>query len=95
MRKAKQATLLSACLILGCAAPSQDAKLHSAPVLVIATTADPDALFPPVALNSQSSQITELIYEYLADVGPSMNTIGDAGFTKELATGWTWSSDSL
>lgn len=62
--------------------------------MVIATTADPDALFPPAALNMAARQGTELIYEYLADVGPAMNTLGDSGFVKELASSWDWSPDS-
>jgi peptide/nickel transport system substrate-binding protein len=38
--------------------------------------------------------VTELIYEYLADVGPGMNTIGDAGFVKGIASSWKWNADS-
>ncbi|MGK2961953.1 MAG: peptide ABC transporter substrate-binding protein [Gemmatimonadaceae bacterium] len=62
--------------------------------IVIAAHADPDALFPPDALNMEARQATELIYEYLADVGPAMNTIGDSGFTRQLAADWTWGRDS-
>lgn len=63
--------------------------------LVIATTADPGSLFPPLVLTVQGKQIVEQIYDYLADVGPAMNTLGDTGFRPELADGWRWSSDSL
>ncbi len=63
--------------------------------IIIAATSDPDALFPPATLNIEARQATELIYEYLADVGPAMNTIGDAGFVKELASHWKWAGDSL
>ena len=62
--------------------------------IVVTATSDPDALFPPSALNMQARQATELIYEYLADVGPAMNTNGDGGFVKEIASDWQWSSDS-
>ncbi|HUQ98879.1 MAG TPA: peptide ABC transporter substrate-binding protein [Gemmatimonadaceae bacterium] len=62
--------------------------------IVIATASDADALFPPAALTVEARQATELIYEYLADAGPSMNTAGDDGFVKELASGWVWSPDS-
>ena len=67
---------------------------RSAGTIVIATTSEPDALFPPAALTMEARQATELIYEYLADVGPAMNTIGDAGFVKEIASSWEWSPDS-
>ena len=62
--------------------------------LVIAASADPDALFPPSALNVEARQATELIYDYLADVGVGMNTIGDSGFVKQLASAWSWARDS-
>ena len=63
--------------------------------IVIATTSEPDGLFPPTALNVEARQATELIYEYLADVGVEMNTIGDSGFARQLASAWVWSPDSL
>jgi peptide/nickel transport system substrate-binding protein len=62
--------------------------------VIIAATSDPDALFPPLSLNMEARQATELIYEYLADVGVNMNTIGDEGFVKQLASEWRWSDDS-
>ncbi|MGH9422219.1 MAG: ABC transporter substrate-binding protein, partial [Thermoanaerobaculia bacterium] len=62
--------------------------------VVIATTSDPASLFPPTAINMESRQATELIYEYLADVGTGMNTVSDTGFVKEIASGWRWSEDS-
>jgi peptide/nickel transport system substrate-binding protein len=61
---------------------------------VIATTSEPDVLFPPLALNMEARQGSELMYEYLADAGPSMNTVGDSGFVKEIASSWTWNRDS-
>jgi peptide/nickel transport system substrate-binding protein len=63
--------------------------------LVISTTADPGTLFPPLIGTVQAKQITEQIYDYLADVGPEMNTRGDKGFRPQLTDGWRWSSDSL
>jgi peptide/nickel transport system substrate-binding protein len=67
---------------------------RNAGTIVIAKTSEPDALFPPAALTMEARQATELIYEYLADAGPAMNTIGDDGFVKELASSWAWSPDS-
>jgi len=62
---------------------------------VISTTADPGTLFPPLIMRTQAKQITEQIYDYLADVGPEMNTRGDGGFRPALTDRWRWSSDSL
>ncbi len=63
--------------------------------LVIATTADPGTLFPPFGITTQAKQITEQIYDYLADVGPDLNTRNEKGFRSELSDRWRWSGDSL
>jgi peptide/nickel transport system substrate-binding protein len=63
--------------------------------MVISTTADPGTLFPPHVTSVQAKQITEQIYDYLADVGPDFNTRSDKGYRPGLADGWRWSSDSL
>ncbi|MEO8576173.1 MAG: peptide ABC transporter substrate-binding protein [Gemmatimonadales bacterium] len=88
--------LVSAAFVLtGCREPSVgDESAAPAGTVVIAANAEPDALFPPLVVGLEGRQATELIYEYLADPGPSMNTLGDSGFVKELASGWRWSRDS-
>jgi len=63
--------------------------------LVISTTGDPGTLFPPLIGTTQGKQIAEQIYDYLADVGPEMNTRGEKGFRPQLTDGWRWSADSL
>jgi peptide/nickel transport system substrate-binding protein len=63
--------------------------------LVISTTADPGTLFPPFIVLSQAKQITEQIYDYLADVGPEMDTRDEKKFRPALTDGWRWSGDSL
>ena len=63
--------------------------------LVISTTADPGTLFPPFVINVQAKQITEQIYDYLADVGPDLDTRNEKGFRLGLSDRWRWSGDSL
>jgi peptide/nickel transport system substrate-binding protein len=63
--------------------------------LVITTTADPGTLFPPFGITTQAKQITEQLYDYLADVGPDLNTRNEKGFRSALADRWHWSGDSL
>lgn len=63
--------------------------------IVIATTAEPDALFPPVTATLQGRQVTELLFDNLAQVGPEMNTLGDEGFAPRIAQSWSWAGDSL
>lgn len=63
--------------------------------VVIATAADADLLFPPLVASLQGKQITDFLFEPLADIGPGLNTVGDAGFTPRLAERWEWAPDSL
>jgi len=79
------AAIGSAALAVACEKAVTRATAETGGTVVIATTSDPDALFPPFSLNMEARQATELMYEYLADVGPGMNTIGDGGFVRELA----------
>jgi peptide/nickel transport system substrate-binding protein len=92
----RYATLSIIYLTTACAeGPPVDAQGETGGTLVISTTGDPGSLFPPLILTSQARQITEQIYDYLADVGPGLNTRGDDGFRKQLSDGWRWSNDSL
>jgi len=83
-------------LIGGCAegAPGTG-HANSGGTLVITTTADPGTLFPPFGIATQAKQITEQLYDYLADVGPDLNTRNEKGFRSALADRWHWSGDSL
>jgi peptide/nickel transport system substrate-binding protein len=63
--------------------------------LVISTTGDPGTLFPPFASTVQAKQITEQVYDYLADVGSDLNTRNEKGFRLGLSDRWRWSADSL
>ncbi len=63
--------------------------------IVIGSGQDPRTLFPPLADLTQAREITELLFEKLAERGPSLNTLGDSGFVPRLAQRWDWSPDSL
>jgi len=63
--------------------------------VVIATAGDAETLFPPLAVGMTARQVTDLIFEPLAELGEAMNTVGDAGFQPRLARSWTWAADSL
>lgn len=63
--------------------------------IVISTGGDPDVLFPPLEATIQGRQVSELVYDHLADLGTGLNTVGDGGFEPHLAKSWSWSPDSL
>lgn len=63
--------------------------------IVIVATGDADVLFPPLVSSAVGRQITGQIYDYLAEVGPQMNTVGGAAFRPRLARSRRRSPDSL
>jgi peptide/nickel transport system substrate-binding protein len=63
--------------------------------VIITVAGDPNTLFPPMAASTQAQAVVRVLYDRLAEIGPSLNTIGDAGFTPRLATSWSWSADSM
>ncbi len=85
-------------LLTAACGDSQKLQTGSGPsggTVVIATTAEPDALFPPITATLQGRQVTELLFDNLAQVGPEMNTLGDEGFAPRIAQSWKWAADSL
>src|SRR3989454_5534708 len=58
--------------------------------LVIAAPGEPDILLPPASDDARAAAVFDQVFVKLADLGPSGNTIGDAGFVPELAEKWEW-----
>jgi peptide/nickel transport system substrate-binding protein len=63
--------------------------------VVFAIPTNIETLLPPAQVNITTAQILDLVYDYLADVGDSLNMLGDHGFKPRLADKWTWAPDSL
>ena len=63
--------------------------------VVIATPADADILLPPLVAGIQGKQVTDFLFDRLAEIGSDLNTVGDRGFEPRLARRWEWSPDSL
>ncbi len=63
--------------------------------MVIVTPAEPRTLFPPRASGTQDLAVVASIFDRLAEIGPDLSTIGDAGFAPRLASSWEWAPDSL
>ncbi|MEP6989806.1 MAG: peptide ABC transporter substrate-binding protein [bacterium] len=63
--------------------------------LVITTAADAGTLLPPIIAGITDREVTDLLYDRLADIGDNLNTIGDKGFKPQLAEKWEWAPDSL
>ncbi|MDZ7630873.1 MAG: ABC transporter substrate-binding protein [Gemmatimonadaceae bacterium] len=63
--------------------------------VVVSTPAEPDNLIPPLTTSLSGRQVEDLVFQHLANIGPALNTVGDVGFTPDLALRWAWSADSL
>lgn len=63
--------------------------------LIVATSGNYGSIFPLFVMSTTGRQITELVYDYLTEVGLSLNTFEDTSFAPRLAESWEWSSDSL
>lgn len=98
--RTRRATMASICVagalavMSGCGRESAPRDGHGG-TLVIATGGDADVLFPPLVLSTQGRVVSEQLFEPLAEVGDSLNVIGDRGFRPRLAQSWSWSADSL
>lgn len=97
MRRTSFAALLAITLA---AAACTDAKQPpgigpTGGTLVISVGGDPETLLPVLASTVPSRIIGDLVYDRLAEIGDSLNTVGDLGFKPRLAESWTWSPDSL
>ncbi len=90
-------SLLLAALLVGCkgSEPSSAGAGDSGGTLVIATPADAGTLLPSLQAGITDRQVTDLLYDRLAEIGDDLNTVGDKGFTPQLAERWTWAPDSL
>lgn len=95
MAAMKYAGLFCAFVVLGCVGTESGSTNSSGGTLAISVGADPDVLIPALVQSTVGAEITDMIYDRLADIGDSLNTVGDKGFTPRLADRWTWAADSL
>ncbi len=80
---------LSLCLVL---ATTAVASLACGDVgdktVVISAGADGDIALPQLSSQTQSRVYAELLFDKLAEIGQSQNTVGDAGYVPHLAARW-------
>ena len=92
MAAMKYTGILCAVLLYGCGSES---GRSAGGTVAIAAGWDPDALVPALVQTTTAAEIVDMIYDRLADIGDSLNIVGDGGFTPRLADRWTWSRDSM
>ncbi len=75
--------------------PPASSNAEAGGTMIIVQPAEPSSLFPPKVSDSQGLSVVNAIFDRLAEIGPELETNGDAGFTPRLAQSWAWSADSL
>ncbi|HUQ45406.1 MAG TPA: peptide ABC transporter substrate-binding protein [Gemmatimonadaceae bacterium] len=88
---------LAAALLAGCKG-TDTSSAGSGDVggtMVIALPGDVGTLMPLLVASQADREITDLLFDRLAEIGDEMSTIGDKGFTPRLAESWQWAPDSL
>ena len=99
MTKLRTLRLLPSFALAACgggtdAAPAAAAG-ESGGTIVIATPGEPDNLLPAITSTQSGRQVEDLVFQHLADIGTGLNTVGDGGFTPNLARSWEWAADSM
>lgn len=87
--------LLAAACGQGGDGPAGDGTPVSGGTVVISAAAEPASLLPTLARTPAQLALIDQLFDRLADVGDSLQTVGEAGFRPRLARSWRWSADSL
>lgn len=74
---------------------SSDETPTNGGTFIVASAGEPDVIFPALAQTQQGRHISDQVFDRLAEIGDSLNTVGDAGFEPRLARRWEWAADSL
>lgn len=77
--------------VAGCDRPATTTATGGS--LVISAFADADVLLPPLTMTGQGLQVTDAVFDRLAD--PAVAVDGSTAFRPALATSWTWAPDSM
>jgi peptide/nickel transport system substrate-binding protein len=80
---------------MACSSESGSNTADVGGTLLIALPAEPHTILPPFLGGLHEKEISEQLFDVLADIGPDLNTIGDVGWTPRLAESWQWSADSM
>ncbi len=98
MTESSPATVILFCVLVSAVSCSAgDKPVGTGPVttIVISSAAEADILFPPLVHTSQGMQVTDQIFERLADLKDRGSTAGSQDFVPRLAATWEWGRDSL
>ena len=88
---------LAALAVVACTGsePSANAGGETGGTIVVAMPGEVGTLLPGLVTSMGDRELTDLLYDRLAEIGDDLNTLGDKGFTPRLAERWEWAPDSM
>jgi peptide/nickel transport system substrate-binding protein len=84
---------LAACSSKETSSPATSAATGG--TLIIPTISDATDLFPPYVQEYIGRMVQDMVFDRLAEIDSTLQTVGDKTFTPRLAQKWSWSADSL
>jgi peptide/nickel transport system substrate-binding protein len=90
--------LVASLAVVGCKGTEEAKTAGPADIggtIIIANAADAGTLLPPLVTSLTDREVTDLLYDRLADLPDNLNAVGDVGFKPQLAERWEWAPDSL
>jgi len=95
MRISRRIPALLALVLGACSNDGKSSGAKHPTTLVISIPADAETLLYPLTTSEVTAQVDQMVFEKLAEISDSMNTIGDRGAIPSLANSWDWAPDSL
>ena len=97
MRTSNFPTLLTLTLLAAACTGSTERAASTGDVggTIVVSMPEPATSLPPYIRGAQDRMLVDLIYERLAEMDTTMQTVGDKGFHPRLAKSWDWAADSL
>lgn len=100
-RLARLATLLAVATAAGlaaCGGGADSTAVSGGPnggTVIVSTNVEPNTLLPQLTSGIQGAAVVAQVFDRLAEIGDSLNSVGDVGFRPRLARAWRWAPDSL
>lgn len=82
-------------VLLAACAPDGAPKGPVGGTIIIGAASDADALIPELTGSFPGRIVSDLLFDRLADLGPTLDVARDSAFLPRLAERWEWSADSL
>jgi peptide/nickel transport system substrate-binding protein len=88
-------SLLGVALVAACTTTDKTTSSGETGGTMVVAMPEPSNGLPPFIETGADRMVVDLLYDRLADMDTTLQTIGDKGFHGELARSWDWAPDSM